>query len=404
MRKEKGKMKKIKGILKNNQLKSKKPNKEKIPRPKKYTARKAGAILFWVCFSFMFLVVLTTLFSSGSSENDNKENDQIIKINPSTKPEAIQFARDFIAEYFTWESEHEGLADREKRLSEYLANGLDEQGGLIAEGLESDAIFKGATIKKVDEKEGNTAHITFLVSFDMLKNMEDGKKNKQEAETISKYFVVPVAFHGESYGIYELPYFSYVDEKTTIAVNPNTFKTGMKMLSDTKTAENIRAFLDTFFDSYAEDTEDKLSYMLEDKVNKTGLNGSMKFVEIKDSEVFEGKKENEFSAIAEVVFEEPDFNTKFKSNYELTLKEKDGRYIVTKIRNKNTEKDLLEDDTTPNELEKQMDEDKQQAEEEKTENKPDQQEGKKADSEDSKSEKVSEEKDGKQEDAVPPKE
>lgn len=297
------------------------PKREKPPRPRGYTARRIGVVIFWMAFGFMFLVVTVTITAPKKSQEPREAVVQQ-QVNPATKPEAVHFAQNFVAQYLTWERGEK--EDREKRLKWYLAEGLDPHGGLDMEGLTRDSRYLGSTVKKIEEKGRNKAYITLYVNFELTGETAAKKKKKPETESASQYVVVPIAYNG-TYGVYELPKFTFIDEKTTLkAEEPK------KDLRQAKSEEskNIRNFLDTFFSSYAQDSKDKLAYILKDQDHLNGLNQSMRFVEVHHSDVYEGEDESQYVVVCEVVFEEPASGAQFTTRYELIVEQKEKNYVV----------------------------------------------------------------------------
>lgn len=324
---------------------SEKPKKEKQKRPKTYAFRKLGASVFWLLFIFMLIVVVVSI-SSDSSPTDANTSEVKVVSNPSAKPEAVQFAHDFISNYYTWVNNNEGWEDRANRLSYFIADGLDEHAGLVKESVVWDSNYQKSVIKKIDEVDSNSVYITLKVWAEMSREVEkevmvkekNGSKKTKEKETeievetetkpIVKYIVVPLTFNGSSYGVYELPYVTYLDESTNVEKQTNTKNTAEK---DGNKVVNIKKFLDTFFSSYAEDDRDRLGYILNDKNYSQGMNGTMNFVEVKESSVYEGESEGENLVIAKVTFEDPELNTQINSIYHLIVTKEKERYIVTSI-------------------------------------------------------------------------
>ncbi len=297
-------------------------------KPRGYIARKAGSITFWVLFGFMFLVVIVNMFGSDSSKAEDNDKTAIVQKNYAESPESIQFAKDFIQSYFTWNISEEGKALRIETMSKYLALGLDQYAGLNFSGLEWNSVYKGCVLKKVEGKGDNLAHVTYLVDFELEKN------EGTEVNRVQKYFVVPVAYDGETFGIYELPKYTYVYEDTTLKkVAASKYKT-----AEVRDTEGIRDFLTTFFRSYAEDPKDKLNYILTADDVTDGLNKSMLFEKVNKSNIFKGKKENTFIVFTEVSLIEPVTNVSIKANYQLSVVKKNNRYIVSGIDDQNNEK------------------------------------------------------------------
>lgn len=321
--KKTSKLKKLQLLFKNWQELEKQKKELKFVnrsvKPKGYMARKAGVITFWTLFGFMFLVVMVTLFSNDS---DNANADVTIEQNYATKPEAIQFAKNFTEEYFTWTVSEEGVEERKERLGKYFARGLNQVDGLDIKNLNWNSTFKNAELKRVEEKGKNISHITFLVEFEVTKISK-----KEEVKRLSKYFVVPVAFDGETFGVYELPKFTHIEEHSTL----KEVKYPRYEQADVETTERIKEFLPTFFKTYAEDTKDKLNYMLTDFQITEGLNGAFQFQEIQNLEVFKGDGENQYVAFVEVVFVEPETGIPFKANYQLEITRKEDKLLVSGV-------------------------------------------------------------------------
>lgn len=299
------------------------PKTEKPQRPKTYVVRRLGVITFWALFAFMFLVVFVTVTSSPESAEPRNKKQTEVNRNPATKPAAIQFAKEFTREYFNWEPTNGGWKDRSQRLSNYLAEGLDEQAGLVTESLEWSSAIQEIAFQKTDKITDKKSHIIFEVSSEMQKN----KKTKE----VTKDFAVPVVHNGSTYGVYELPFVTYLKDGTDVEANRDVNQTNLAAINDNGEIENIEAFLETFFKSYVQDSEDQLSYMLTDKTHQSGLNGALNFRGINSTEVYEGNKAGQYFVISEVTFEEPVTKMQMNSVYKLVVEKKDDHYVVSKL-------------------------------------------------------------------------
>ncbi|WP_067729898.1 conjugal transfer protein [Oceanobacillus damuensis] len=336
-------LQKLKHFITSNE----KPKKEKVIKPKTHVFRKLGAIVFWLLFLFMFLVVMVSITSKPPSPKA-KVAEKEITVNPATKPEAVQFAQNFIRDYYTWSNDSEGWEERSDRLYFFIAKGLDEQAGLIKESVAWDAVYKNSAIKQIEEIDSNSAHMTFKVWAEMSREVEnevevekedeEGKKKKvnelkseTETKALVKFLVVPVTFNGNTYGVYELPSITYIDEATDVQMQQVSNYTSEK---DGNEIRQISNFLNTFFASYAEDDKERLSYILTDKENPNGMNGAMNFVEVKEVDVYEGDSEDENHVISKVTFEDPELKTQINSLYHLTVTKEKEHYVVSEINTK----------------------------------------------------------------------
>lgn len=298
-------------------------------KPKGYFARKIGVASFWVLFSFMFLVVCVTLFSPN--DEATAENEMNFEINQATTPEAIQFAENFLKEYFTWTVNEEGNKVRQEKLMKYISEELVGHPAFDVKNLEWNSTFKKSEIREITEKGDHLAYITFLVDFEFTKviNADDPEQNEKgpEIKTLQKYIEVPVAYDGYSYGIYELPKFTHIfEDKTTV----KSVKTSTKFQqADIEIVNKVNEFLPTFFKTYAEDEKEKLNYMLKKENITNGLNGSMRFEDIENLQVFNGNEENQFFVFVEVIFVEPETQTPFVVNHQLELTLEQDKLLVS---------------------------------------------------------------------------
>lgn len=310
--------------------KPKGPKNEKVSKPKSYVFRKLGAATFWMLFAFMFLVVFVNVFSTSPTTEATPE--QTLEMNFTTQPEAIQFAQDFVSEYFTWDVEE--MTDRQERLQKYLAIGVSEEAGLVTQDRGWNSNINGATLKKVEEISKNKAHIIFEVHAALTKvGKEESDKNSKTTEdeqTLRKYFAVPVAYDGKTLGVYSTPYFTNVDDEIKSQIDNNNLTKGLKKPDNSEEASNITNFLDTFFASFAQDPPDRLAYILND-TSAVGLDGAMEFVEVTKSDVYQAKNEKQYIVHAEVTFAEPETKLNFNSVYYMLVANENGRYVVVQM-------------------------------------------------------------------------
>ena len=311
---------------------------EKKSKPKGYRAKKLGAITFWVLFLFMLLIVLVNVFSSNGQSAANEGEAELT--NKATSAEGIEFSKSFLVTYFNWNIDNEKRSDRIGRLNHYLTEQLSEQ-AITSGEWNSTLTRESIVLKDIDNLGDSKAHITFQVNllFDSTatttnKQNEDKSAVVPERVKTEKYISVPVLYDEDErrFIVYDLPSFTHV-EKSKIEKTIDSETDGLKSISDGST-QNIKAFLDTFFEAYSTDSKDKLTYIVEDPKHQNGLNQTMNFVRLKNTEIFEGKRANEKVVRTEVVLAEPETGIEFTSTYLLVLVEKEGRYTVLFINNK----------------------------------------------------------------------
>ena len=141
---------------------------------------------------------------------------------------------------------------------------------------------------------------------------------------------MPIAFDGHSYGVYELPKFSYVyEDETTV----KEVKYDRMNQAESEATNSIQEFLPTFFKTYAEDEKDKLNFMITDDNVTDGLNGTMRFDKVENSKIYKGQADNQFIVFAEVKLIDPETETKFNVTHQLELVKQEDRFLVSGMNN-----------------------------------------------------------------------
>src|SRR5699024_1253221 len=158
-------------------------------------------------------------------------------------------------------------------------------------------------------------------------------KDEEKVRDIDLYIVVPLAFN-KDFIVYDYPSYTYLkseidnEEEDTI----ENLLDELKEVKDSDQEANMEAFLETFFTSFSNDTEDKLSYILEDEKYKNGLNETLMFSEIKELNIYEGN-DSDLVVDVDVKFIHEQTNIETVSNYVLVVKEKEQRYVVKHVNN-----------------------------------------------------------------------
>jgi hypothetical protein len=286
----------------------------------------------------MLLIVFVNVFSSNGLSNAVTGGDEA-ELNKATSVEGIEFAKSFLVTYFNWNEDNEKRSDRIGRLGRYLPYKLSEQAVTGGSNWNSTLTRENIVLKDIVNLGDSKALITFQVRVLFQRTAannetEDTAKVDPEKVKADKFISVPVLYDEEEnrFIIYELPSFTFMEQEkidSSIALETD----GLKSVTDGST-QNIKAFLDTFFEAFSTDSKDKLTYIVEDLKHQNGLSQTMHFVRLKNMEIFEGKKAEEKVVRTEVILAEPDTGIEFTSSYLLVLAEKEGRYTVLHINNK----------------------------------------------------------------------
>lgn len=378
-----GKFEKVKDIaIKMNEqekMKAEQKKKAKKEKPRGYRSRKAGVIVFWLT---LFLMVLIVVVNIGKKDSATAVNNAPV-FEKSMSAEAVEFSKGFLSDYFTWTLDGLDQTKRIEKMSYYSTAALAERLGTVRDATWDSSLRRESIILKNSESLGdNRALLTFQTNITFTKTeaaiqkemqektetippAENGAANQGQAPTpaapvnpsvedfgmgtldvvlneqgivkkiTKKKFVSVYLYYDEDtdrFVIYQEPAFTNVEESSNpVSIEPETRK--LKSVIGPE-ADVVKQFLLTFFESYANDPKEKLSYFIEDKGHQIGLNQSMKFVEVKDVAVYEGKTDAEKVVEAMVVFAEPDTLIQFSSHYTIVVEQKEDRFVVKHINDK----------------------------------------------------------------------
>ncbi|MED3087849.1 conjugal transfer protein [Bacillus toyonensis] len=302
----------------------------KALRVPSYRGRLIGKWLFWGILAWMFFVSCTTVFKTMKADakvTPETETKQVVpKQNLATRPEAIEFARLFTKEYFTWKRGEEELKKRAERLKAYLSKDVDSQAGIETNALQWDSDYLSATLLKVDEKKEKEANAIFKVKYKLHRMKPDN--SGEEVKEVIQQVSIPVQTDGKAFVVNGLPQVVKVKEKATVKETENE----REEVKDVKAKTEIREFLPTFFKSYTTATPKELAYVLENSEIK-GLEGSMKLDKIISSKVYPGKTKGTYEVQAEVMLIDANSETKMKAAYTLIVKETGKQFVVTDLQN-----------------------------------------------------------------------
>ncbi|AIE61706.1 conjugal transfer protein [Bacillus methanolicus] len=318
--------------------------------PKTVFRKKIIKGIFWTgFFSVLFLsvVAIVRVGNAGTSQAEAEPMHEEVKKeeNLAVSEGAQSFAQNFATQYFNWQNTDAGKKDRVKRLKLYLATGLDEQAGLGFEGMQWNSSLSKSQVWNVEETGKDTALITLRVQH-MLKKIthpdpkvvKDAKKAKKEPpkakeETIGpfeKYFVVPVKTDGQSFVVYEIPYFIAAPKKPEIVVNTTVDQTDK--VNDLVLQQEVLSFLHTFLKVYTTGTQEELSYYTQDNLLPS-MSGIMTFQEIKNLLIKKGDHQNTYQIFITAVFQENQSKAQVVYPYKLTIVKKEGRWFVKEMKN-----------------------------------------------------------------------
>lgn len=311
---------------------SKQGKARKATRIPSYKGRLIGKWAFWLLFCWMLIVSVTTVVkgkgdTQAKASTTPKEVTQ--KQNLASRPEAIEFARRFAKEYFTWQRGDEGKKKRSERLHPYIPKTFDPQVGLDFVSMQWDSNFLYATVLRVDEVTDKEASVIFKVKYKLSRMKADnsGPEDKEVIQQVS----VPVRTDGKAFVISGFPQIVKVNEKAEVPEE----KAGKEReeIHEITVKEDIREFLPTFFKSYTTATQKELAYVLANTDIK-GLEGAMKFENVLSSKIYPGKTKGTYEVQTEVSMIDPHSESKMKTGYTLFVKQDGKQWIVTDLKTK----------------------------------------------------------------------
>lgn len=307
-------------------------------KPKGYQARKFGVYAFWFIFVSVTLLFFITLLG-----NSNSNNQQEVKViyNKAVSFEAVEFGRDFLYKYYTWtnieEIKDEIAKHREELLSRYVTKKILETVVKTSENWNSSIEMHKITLMKSEDVGDNRGYLTYKVVPTFTKSQKglQSEKIKEKEQTVKKvqYVTLKVYYDQETkrFVIYDLPVFVNIEEgSNTVKVNEET--RGLSTTNDTK--GEIKEFLETFFDTYTNDSIEKLSYLFENQNTVKGLDQSLTFEKIKSFDLYKGRNSEEKVVVAEVLLRDPQTDMEFLSNYTLVIVHSQQGYLVRSFNDK----------------------------------------------------------------------
>lgn len=319
-------------------------------KPRGFTARRIGAVTFWLLFSFMFLIVAITMFG-GSTEGDSSEHELVNS--KVVSHEAIEYSKSFIFDLYNAADESEL---RENKIKKYVPNNLNISEALSfdktlsVEVKKDDIVLYDLTqtndekarhifsvklktktqLSEIEEKEYEEAKDDYLNIVMQEDETITGIKNNQILRDIEIYVVIPIAYSDDSFVIYDYPSYTFIEDSEDKSVE--SILDLLENETDSEIESNVSAFLDVFFKSFATDSADQLSYILNDEYYKNGLANSLTFNSVKDFSLYKGKDEDMVVDVT-VTFTQDKTGLNVTSNYILVIAQKEQRYVVNHINN-----------------------------------------------------------------------
>ncbi len=273
--------------------------------------------VFWILAGYVVVASTYSLVRPTPPAPVYAQVAEVKPVNPATAPGVGSFADNFAYEYFLWNPDPQAMEQRKKRLAPYLITGMDPHAGLGIEGLDSSSKLIKSQVWNIEETGHNRAKVTLRIQYTL-------NENDQLLYQI-KYFVVPIASDGQSFVVYDIPYFVPAPQKPEI--QPEPLKSSADIIHDPTLTPAISNFLDSFFKVYASGKPEEITYF--SKIQPIqGLQGTLDYVTVKKVEIYPTPQSGVVEVHTQVTFADKGRKTKFHYPYVLNIQKENERWFV----------------------------------------------------------------------------
>lgn len=334
--------------LKGRMSRIQKPEKKKSPVRKDHS--KGIAFLVWSMLgTIVFLSVLTILLSVNTrsalndisahlfSEEDTKQDSDF------SIEGAKYFLSGFVHEYVNVDDTPERIEERKNNLKSYMVQSSELQDDTHPlydlSGLEGERILNESTLFDVKEEE---AYKLFQYRVKMSNRIEweeeievenDDEEDDKKTEIVTKndekeqtlLLNIPVVSENGAFAVAAAPYFSEVYSLKGEITSENAESESAEEYAGEE-LESLQAFLVDFFERYASEPKEELSYMM---AEPESLNGAFVLDELTSIKTYETK--TGFLVNAEVKFFEEMTNMPYVVFAEMDIENREGVYYVKEI-------------------------------------------------------------------------
>lgn len=340
--------KSFKERLKGRMSRIQKPEKKKSPVRKDHS--KGIAFLVWsILGTILFLSVLTILLSVNTrselndinahlfSEEDNKEDSDF------SIEGAKYFLSGFVNEYVNVNDTPERIEERKNNLKSYMVQSdLQEDSHPIYDmsGLSGERVLNESALFDVKEEETYTLfqyrvkmsnRIEWEEEIEVENDDEDeddkkteiATKNDEKEQTL--LLNIPVVSEDGAFAVAAAPYFSEVYSLKGEIEGANKENHSAEEYAGEE-LESLQAFLVDFFERYATETKEELSYMM---AEPESLDGGFVLDELLDVKTYQ--TETGFKVNVEVRFREEMTKMPYLINTEMDIENREGNYYVKKL-------------------------------------------------------------------------
>ncbi|WYQ41270.1 conjugal transfer protein [Bacillus sp. FSL W7-1321] len=334
--------------LKGRMSRIQKTEKKKSPVRKDHS--KGVAFLVWSMLgTIVFLSILTILLSVNTRSVLNETNAKISSEEETNEDSefsvegAKYFLSGFVNEYVNVSDEPERIEERKNNLKSYMVQSdLQEDTHPIYDmsGLQGERILNEATLFDVKEEETYTLfqyrvkmsnRIEWEEEIEVENDDEDDDDKKTEIVTKNDekeqtlLLNIPVVAENGAFAVAAAPYFSEVYSLKGEITAENEESDQVEEYAGEE-LESLQAFLVDFFERYASEPKEELTYIMRETES---LNGAFVLDELLNVKTYQTK--TGFKVNAEVRFYEEMTNMPYVVFTEMDIENREGNYYVKKM-------------------------------------------------------------------------
>ncbi|MED1018577.1 conjugal transfer protein [Bacillus atrophaeus] len=286
----------------------------------------------------------------AATSEENKVKDDY-----ADRPGITYFIQNFLNDYFDIQPGEDNQKKRQDRLKKYLANGLDPDGGIDYTSVQGEQTLTGSRIMEVKGINKTTADvyvdadIKSVIKTERIEKVKEKKKDKKgkkkEVEVEKKvtdtdeksgklYYVIRVHADDTGYTVIDLPQ-PYVPKESDKKTVDNYYA---DLTEDKAATNNVRTFLESFFNSYVnKDRADDMKFFFKKSNDAQSLEGSYEFAGIEDLKVYPGEKKKQYIVRSDVKLKQSVSGIQSLYGYEFILNHEGAdKYEIVEMRNLST--------------------------------------------------------------------
>lgn len=276
--------------------------------------RKVTTITLWTLLISSVLFGVYKNFTAIDQHTIHEE--KVIETKLTDTHFISSYIEEFVRVYFAWEPTKEHLEQRTEKIKKYMNEDLQSlNSGMIRSDIPTQSIVQNVSIWNIEEMKSNE----YKILFSVVQQVIEGESNQQIE---SAYYIRVKTDNEKNVVIASNPQMASLYNKLEQKNEVN--QDDMEISQNTK--DEIKIFLETFFNVYPTAKKTELAYY---------ISSDKEIREIQKGYIFSGIKSIHFFKLEESVkvkliteYLDPETKAIFSFDYELTLDKMDGNWII----------------------------------------------------------------------------